>query len=96
MKDDLHDLYKRWLAEADARLEAEREARLADTIAIHDLRAEVEREHEARLDAEHAAARCGIEVATLRGLLAERDAALDVEPCGECGQNCDECKAEAQ
>ena len=53
-------------------------------------------EQERRRGADHACARMAAEVAQLRARVAELEGLLDAEPCADCCQNCDECKAEAQ
>ena len=70
----------------------------------------IDAEQTRRAEADRAAAKAGAEAGSLRievrklceeneklrARVAELEATLDVEPCADCGQNCDECKEGAQ
>lgn len=62
--------------------------------AVDELVMLLDAEQTRRQEAERAAASMAVEVAQLRARVAELRAALDVEPCADCGGSCGECKDE--
>lgn len=69
--------------------------------AVDELMMLLDAEQTRRQEAERAAAKAGAEAGTLRienerlkARVAELEAALDVEPCADCGGSCGECKDE--